>query len=51
MSSLDLRGIEGRKIECARKFFDKLAEANSNSGENVKYDVVTDYDKLMTVVC
>lgn len=48
MSSLELRGIEKRKIECARKFFEKLAEANS--GENVKYDVVTDYDKLMDVV-
>ena len=48
MSTLDLRGIEGRKIECARKFFKKLEEASS--GESVKYDVVTDYDKLMAVV-
>jgi type III restriction enzyme len=48
MSSLDLRGIEGRKIECARKFFEKLTELNE--GEKVKYDVVTDYDKLMTIV-
>lgn len=50
MSSLDLRGIEGRKIECARKFFDKLAQTNASGGETVKYDVVTDYDKLMTIV-
>jgi type III restriction enzyme len=48
MSSLDLRGIEGRKIDCARKFFKKLEKAGS--GESVKYDVVTDYDKLMTAV-
>lgn len=48
MSSLDLRGIEGTKIDCARKFFKKLEEASS--GEKVKYDVVTDYDKLMTAV-
>lgn len=48
MSTLELRGIEDRKIECARKFFEKLAEAST--GEKVKYDVVTDYDKLMTIV-
>ncbi|MEY8195527.1 MAG: DEAD/DEAH box helicase family protein [Cycloclasticus sp.] len=48
MSSLDLRGIEGRKIECARKFFEKLE--NVNTEEKVKYDVVTNYDELMSVV-
>jgi len=48
MSSLDLRGVEGKKIDCARKFFEKLEAANI--GEMVKYDVVTDYDKLMTAV-
>ena len=48
MSTLDLRGIEGRKIDCARKFFNKKAEAST--GEKVKYDVVTNYDQLMTVV-
>jgi len=48
MSSLELRGIERRKIECARRFFEKLGDASG--GEKVKYDVVTDYDKLMTVV-
>jgi len=48
MSSLDLRGTEGTKIDCARKFFKKLEE--TTSGEKVKYDVVTDYDKLMTAV-
>ncbi len=48
MSSLDLRGIEGRKIACARKFFKKLEEAGSV--ENVKYDVVANFDQLMTAV-
>lgn len=48
MSSLELRGIEDRKIECARKFFEKInAEITS---ENVKYDVVTSYSKLMEVI-
>lgn len=48
MSSLELRGVEERKIECARKFFEKMnAEIAS---ENIKYDVVTSYSKLMEVV-
>ena len=34
MSTLDLREIEDRKIQCARKFFAKI------SSEQVKYDVV-----------
>ena len=48
MSSLDFRGIERRKIDYARKFFKKLEEAGSV--ENVKYDVVTNFDQLMTAV-
>lgn len=48
MSSLDLRGIEGHKIKCARKFFKKLEEAGA--GDKVKYDVVKDFDQLMTAV-
>ena len=48
MSSMQLRALEETKIECARKFF---AEINNNiAPENVKYDVVTDYGKLMEVV-
>ena len=48
MSSLQLKDIEKRKIECAARFFAKLNEtANS---ENITYDVVTDYSKLMDVV-
>jgi type III restriction enzyme len=44
MSSMELRKIEECKIECARKFFAGIAT------DQVKYDVVTDYGKLMNIV-
>ena len=44
MSSLDLRKIEESKIKCARKFFGKI------SSDQVKYDVVNSYGKLMELV-
>ncbi len=44
MSSMDLRKIEESKIECARKFFAKITD------EEVKYDVVDSYGKLMKLV-
>lgn len=47
LSSLQLRGVEETKIECARKFF---AELTSRGGEDVRYDVVTDYAQLMSLV-
>lgn len=48
MSTMQLRGVEEKKIECARKFFDKL---NCQvAADQVKYDVVTDYGKLMDIV-
>lgn len=48
MSSLELRSVEEHKIECARKFFEKI---NSEIiREKVKYDVVTNYSKLMEIV-
>ena len=48
MSSMALRPIEDKKIECARKFF---AEMNKRFvAENVRYDVVDSYGKLMEVV-
>jgi type III restriction enzyme len=48
MSSMKLREIEKTKIECARKFF---AEINQRiEDDKVKYDVVTDYAKLMDLV-
>ena len=48
MSSMKLREIEKTKIECARKFFDEISRRITE--DRVKYDVVTDYAKLMDVV-
>jgi len=48
MSSMELRGIEKTKIECARKFFDEVNQ--KINPENVKYDVVNSYGKLMEIV-
>lgn len=44
MSSMELRKIEECKIECARKFFTGITT------DQVKYDVVSDYGKLMDIV-
>ena len=44
MSSMDLRKIEECRIECARKFFTKI------TSDQVKYDVVDSYGKLMELV-
>lgn len=44
MSSMDLRKIEECKIDCARKFFAKI------TSDQVKYDVVDSYGKLMELV-
>lgn len=48
MSSMDLREIEKTKIECARKFFDEINRRFAP--ENIKYDVVDSFGKLMEVV-
>ena len=47
LSSMQLRGAELAKIDCARKFFESL---NAKNAHAVKYDVVTDYSKLMSLV-
>lgn len=44
MSSLELREIEKSKIKCARRFFAKI------TSDQVRYDVVDNYAKLMEVV-
>ena len=44
MSSMELRKIEECKIDCARKFFSKI------TSDQVKYDVVDSYGKLMELV-
>lgn len=48
MSTMELREIEKTKIECARKFFDEINR--KINPENVKYDVVNSYGKLMEIV-
>ena len=48
MSSMQLREIEKTKIECARKFFVEISQ--QITADRVKYDVVTDYGKLMDLV-
>lgn len=48
MSSMSLTPIEQTKIDCARKFF---AEINKRyAQENVRYDVVNSFGKLMELV-
>ena len=47
LSTLQLKGVEDAKIECARKFF---AEVNQKFDGQVKYDVATDYSTLMELV-
>lgn len=44
MDTLELREIESAKIKCARKHFAAI------SNEEVKYDVVSNYNELMTKV-
>ncbi|WP_172202751.1 type III restriction-modification system endonuclease [Niveibacterium sp. COAC-50] len=48
MSTMQLTKIEETKIECARKFFDEINRICAP--ENVKYDVVDSFGKLMEVV-
>ena len=48
MSSMELREIEKTKIKCARKFFDDINVMFAP--EQVKYDVVDSFGKLMELV-
>jgi len=48
MQTLDLRGIERTKVECAKKFFSELNQ-KINEGK-VSYDVVDNYDNLLKLV-
>mgnify|MGYP000875092571 CR=1 FL=1 len=47
LSTMQLKGAEGAKIDCARKFFESL---NAKSDALVQYDIVTDYTELMQLV-
>ncbi|MFB0492117.1 type III restriction enzyme [Methylobacterium sp. OAE515] len=48
MSSMKLREIENTKIACARKFFNEIGRRVIE--DQVKYDVVTSYEKLMDIL-
>lgn len=48
MSSMELRELEKTKIECARKFFDKINQRIST--DKMKYDVIDSYGRLMDIV-
>lgn len=48
MSSMQLSPIEQMKINCARKFFDEINK--KYAPENIKYDVVNSFGKLMELV-
>ncbi|MBY5436193.1 type III restriction-modification system endonuclease [Rhizobium leguminosarum] len=48
LSSLKMREFESTKIECARRFFEEIG--NKVTTDQVKYDVVTDYSRLIDVV-
>jgi type III restriction enzyme len=48
LSSMRLREIEQAKIECARKFFERINQTATD--QRVKYDVVDSFEKLMSIV-
>ena len=48
MDSLEFRGSEGIKIECARKFFNEIGR--QIDADCAQYDVVADYESLMNLV-
>jgi type III restriction enzyme len=48
MSTMNLTPIEQTKIDCARKFFDEINR--KFAPDNVKYDVVDSFGKLMEIV-
>ena len=48
MSSLQLKGMEEAKIECAKRFFDKLNAEMAT--KNVTYNVVDNFKSLMNIV-
>ncbi|HQZ33492.1 MAG TPA: hypothetical protein PK020_03655 [Ilumatobacteraceae bacterium] len=47
METLELRGVEIAKIECAKKFFASLSDEGP---KGVKYGVVKDYSDLIALV-
>lgn len=48
LSSMELRATEQARIDCARKFFERINQTMDD--DNVKYDVVDSFGKLMEIV-
>ena len=48
MSTMQLKKMEETKIDCARKFFHEMSDRIEN--DSVRYDVVKDYESLMSMV-
>ena len=48
LSSLQLRKIEYSKTQCAKRFFNQINQSIAQG--RVKYDVVSNYEDLMTIV-
>ena len=48
MQTLELKGIENTKIECAKRFFNELNK--KIDGNLVEYDVADSYESLMKIV-
>lgn len=44
MSSMGITPLEKTKIDCAKKFFEKINK------DNVKYEVVDSYESLMSII-
>lgn len=49
MQSLQLKGVENTKIECAKRFFNELNKKIDST--SVEYDVVDSYESLMKIIC
>jgi len=48
MQTLELKGIENTKIECAKRFFNELNEKIDS--QKVEYKVADSYENLMKLV-
>ena len=52
MSTMQLKKIEEAKIECAKKFFERLEQEveSDDDAEKVKFNMVASYSDLLKVV-
>ena len=52
MSTMQLKKIEEAKIECAKKFFERLEQEveSDDDAEKIKFNMVASYSDLLKVV-